>query len=181
MIYSELPQCDHPAVDLRPIAVSDLEDWYAYLSLPIVYEHTSWQLASSSELADYARPQESAAPDSMFRLAIASRSSGQLVGTIGFHSVWGRDRRAELAYDLHPDVWGNGIATHVARLMVRWAHCHVGINRIQATVLESNSRSHAVLRRCNFQREGTLREYRMVRGRPGEFAIYSHLVSDEFT
>lgn len=178
MIYSELPHCDHPAVDLRPIALSDIEDWYAYLSLPIVNEHTSWELASSDELADYARTEDVAAPNSMLRLAISARSSGRLVGTIGFHSVWWRDRRAELAYDLHPDLWGNGIATHLCKLMVRWAHRHVGLNRVQATVLESNRRSHAVLRRCSFQREGTLREYRMVRGRPGEFAIYSHLASD---
>ncbi|WP_427914885.1 GNAT family N-acetyltransferase [Ramlibacter sp. MMS24-I3-19] len=178
MIYSELPECDHPAVDLRPIAASDLEDWFAYLSLPIVYEHTSWEIGSSADLADYARAQSAATPDSMLRLAICSRSSGQLVGTVGFHSLWWRDRRAELAYDLHPSYWGKGIATHVASLMLRWAHRHVGINRVQATVLESNSRSHAVLRRCNFRREGSLREYRFVRGKPSAFAIYSHLASD---
>lgn len=181
MIYTELPQCDHPSVDLRPICMSDLEDWYAYLSLPIVYAHTSWQVENSGELANYAQQQNESTPDSLLRLAISSRSSGRLVGTVGFHSVWWRDRRAELAYDLHPDFWGHGIATQLANLLVRWAHCHVGINRVQATVLASNKRSHAVLHRCNFQREGTLREYRMVRGKPGEFAIYSHLATDGFS
>ncbi len=59
-----------------------------------------------------------------------------------------------------------------------WAHAHVGIARVQATVLDSNARSLRVLERCGFRREGLLRSYRMVRGTPGDFWMYSHLPGD---
>jgi [ribosomal protein S5]-alanine N-acetyltransferase len=97
------------------------------------------------------------------------------VGTIGFHSISPENRSAELAYDLAPDWWGKGIASEMCRDLVEWAHSQVGLLRVQATVLTSNSRSIEVLQRCSFKREGLLRSYRIVRGRPGDFWMYSHV------
>lgn len=71
---------------------------------------------------------------------------------------------------------GKGIATHLAALLVGWAHEHAGIARVQAIVLQSNIRSAAVLKRVGFQHEGVLRDYRMVRGTPGDFDMYAHVV-----
>jgi RimJ/RimL family protein N-acetyltransferase len=179
MIYSALPTCKHPMVELRALATADLARWFEYLSLPVVYEHTSWNLSRVDDLAGYLDSSEQPAADSRLRLAIASRETGHLVGTIGFHSIWPQDRRAELAYDLSPAVWGQGIATYVVSLMVDWAHTDPGFDRVQATVLQSNARSRAVLDRCGFHFEGMLRQYRIVRGQPGDFDMYSHLARRE--
>lgn len=179
MIYRTLPTSGHPLVELRPIAATDLQHWYEYLSLPLVYEHTSWNLSSLGDLASHVAGSTQVTPDSMFRLAISSRSSGQLVGTIGFHSIGAQDRRAELAYDLSPSIWGQGIASYAVALMTDWAHSDPGFTRVQATVLQSNARSLAVLERCGFHFEGRLQSYRMVRGKPGDFAMYAHIAPAE--
>jgi ribosomal-protein-alanine N-acetyltransferase len=84
-----------------------------------------------------------------------------------------------LAYDLTPAHWGKGIATHVCTLLTDWAHQCCGMLRVQAVTLRSNERSAKVLARCGFEREGLLRSYRMVRGVPGDFWIYSHIVPIE--
>jgi ribosomal-protein-alanine N-acetyltransferase len=42
-------------------------------------------------------------------------------------------------------------------------------------VLTSNSRSIEVLQRCGFKREGLMRSWRIVRGKPGDFWMYSHV------
>ena len=175
MLYSALPKSEHELVELRPIVEADLSRWYGYLSMPVVYEHTSWNLSSPNDLAGYVEELAPATADSALRLAVVQRSSGELVGTFGFHSVSLRDHRAELAYDLAPHVWGKGLATYLAALLVRWAHEQAGIARVQATVLLSNVRSAAVLERCGFEFEGVLRGYRMVRGRPGDFGMHAHL------
>ena len=107
---------------------------------------------------------------------MALRSTDQLVGTAGFHTVIPQNRSAELAYDLSPTMWGKGIATSICSLLVDWAHSHVGLVRIQATVLDSNGRSARVLQKCGFEREGLLRSYRMVRGRSADFWMYSHVM-----
>ena len=173
MQFTSLPQSEHELVTLRRLTPSDIPRWYEYLAMPVVFEHTSWNVQSPSELEHYAS--QSDLHSSLIRLAIADRSSNELVGTVGFHTVSPENRSAELAYDLSPPWWGKGIASHVCQVMVEWAHSHVGLLRVQATVLTSNSRSIEVLQRCGFKREGLLRSYRIVRGRPGDFWMYSHV------
>lgn len=175
MRFGALPEVNHELVLLRPIVEADLAVWYAYLSTPVVFEHTSWNLSSCSELSPYVWAPEAFTESSLLRLAIALRSTGELVGTAGFHTVSPQNLSAELAFDLAPTVWGKGVATCVCQSLVAWAHASVGVVRVQATVLESNARSAAVLERCGFLREGLLRSYRLVRGRPGNFYMYSHV------
>ena len=175
MQFTALPQASHPAVVLRPIAAEDLDVWYAYLSMPIVFQHTSWKLSSPDDLAGYVLEAEPMTPLSRLRLAIALRSTGALVGTAGFHTVSAENRSAEIAYDLAPSVWGQGIASHMCAVLTAWAHSHVGLVRVQATVLDANLRSARVVERCGYLREGLLRSYRHIRGRPGDFLMYAHV------
>ena len=175
MKFSQLPESDHLSVLVRPIAAEDIEHWYAYLSVPSHVEHTSWTLHSAEELMPYVWGGEPLTPSLRLRLAIADRETNRLIGTVGFHSVAPENLSAEIAYDLAPSVRGKGIATYACSLLVAWAHEHVGLIRVQATVLESNTASMAVLQRCGFEREGLLRSYRMVRGRTGNFCMYSHV------
>lgn len=176
MIFPALPESRDPRVVLRPLEATDLPAWYAYLSQPRVYEHTSWNLSGVDDLAPVVTAMAFPTPDSPLRLAICTRGDGILAGTIGFHSVYWPDRRAEIAYDLAPGFWGQGIATAMVNLMTAWAHADVGLQRVQATVLTSNARSQAVIARCGFEFEGILRQYRMVRGQPGDFAMYAHRI-----
>jgi ribosomal-protein-alanine N-acetyltransferase len=177
MRFTKLPDSQHELATLRPLTAADIPAWYEYLTSPVVFEHTSWSVQSPSELEHYATLSE--APSALLRLAIADRSTNQLVGTIGFHTVSPENRSAELAYDLSPAWWGKGIASQMCEVMVEWAHSHVGLVRVQATVLTSNNRSIEVLQRCRFKREGLLRSYRMVRGRPGDFWMYSHVIQSD--
>ena len=175
MKFLHLPESEHASVLVRPLASEDVEHWYAYLSVPFSVEHTSWNLHSVEELMPYVWGAEPLTPSLRLRLAIADRETNRLVGTVGFHTVSPENLSAEVAYDLAPSFRGKGIATYACNLLVAWAHEHVGLIRVQATVLESNARSMAVLRRSGFEREGLLRSYRMVRGRPENFYMYSHV------
>ncbi|SFB31695.1 Protein N-acetyltransferase, RimJ/RimL family [Collimonas sp. OK607] len=175
MHYTDLPALAHELVYLRPLSRVDAPAWYAYLSMPHVLEHTSWNLRSIDELMLKFDALESTDPTSEVRLAIALRDSDKLVGTIGFHSISPLHKTAEIAYDLAPSVWGRGIAPSVCAAVANWGFSHLGAVRIQATALDSNTRSVRVLEKCGFQREGLLRNFRMVRGQPRNFWIYSCL------
>ena len=177
MLFSVFPESSHEMVTLRPIESSDLKDWFTYLSMPVVFEHTSWNVHSPDELAHHIWVPSEGTPSSPIRFAIALRSTNELVGTAGFHTVMPQNRAAEIAYDLSPAMWGKGIATFICALLVDWAHSHVGLVRIQATVLDSNDRSARVLQKCGFEREGLLRSYRIVRGRAADYWMYSHIIS----
>ena len=176
MKFQSLPSTDHPLVHLRPLRAADMEPWSSYLNFPEVYRHTSWNHPTAQELSSYLGCEMDNEPSSRLRLAIADRADDHLVGTIGFHTVSGQSRSAELAYDLHPSMWHKGVATALATVMVSWAHSQAQLVRVQATVLQSNASSIRVLERVGFVQEGLLRSYRMVRGTPGNFYIYAHVV-----
>lgn len=178
MNFTRLPQLKHDVVCLRALEESDIDDWYNYLSLPAVFEHTSWNVKAESELAPYAWSAQELSASSPIRFAIALKSDNRLVGTAGFHTVSSVNQTAELAYDLVPEVWGMGIATAVCQELVTWAHTCAKTLRVQATVLESNERSVRVLDRLGFSREGLLRSYRLVRGVSGNFYMYSHIATE---
>jgi [ribosomal protein S5]-alanine N-acetyltransferase len=175
MQFSVLPQSSNELIALRPIMAADVSAWFAYLSDRSVVQHTSWNLQSPSDLMPYVWGAEPATPSSRLRLAVVMRSTDELVGTAGFHTVSPENRSAEIAYDLSPTVWGKGLATYACGLLAHWGHDHVGLVRVQATVLESNERSAKVLQRCGFRCEGLLESYRFVRGKPGNFYMYAHV------
>ena len=175
MHFSSLPLLEHKLVVLRPITASDIKPWFEYLSKREVYEHTSWDVQDASELSHYAWKQEEFTPSSLLRFAVALRSNDELIGTAGFHTVSPQNQTAEIAYDIAPKYWGKGIGSSVCSALVEWAHSAASVVRVQATVLESNARSVAVLQRCGFQHEGLLHSYRKVRGNHGNFHMYAHV------
>ena len=173
MHYSALPLLDHPLAVLREMRADDVEPMFRILSQPAVVEHTSWNLTSASDLRAYGAQERSAG--SMTRFAIVRRDEGSFIGSAGFHSVSPANRTAEIAYDLAPEVWGHGIARAACEALTSWAFEHVGLVRVQGTTLVTNLRSQRVLEACAFEREGLLRRYRLVRGTPGDFWMYSRL------
>jgi [ribosomal protein S5]-alanine N-acetyltransferase len=175
--FTTLPHILNGDVSIRPLRKEDLAPWFEYLSQRIVFKHTSWNVQSVDELSGHVWSGRETEPSSNVRFAVAN-SRDVLIGTAGFHTVSDIHRSAELAYDLHPDVWGRGIATTVARELVRWAHDDVGVIRVQAAVFEANKRSASVLERIGFREEGLLRSFRLLRGVPGDFRMFSHLNVD---
>ncbi|WP_069263913.1 GNAT family N-acetyltransferase [Paraburkholderia nodosa] len=172
------PASGYPGVSLRQLERFDVDAWYAYMALPHVVEHTSWNLHSRADLLPMFDALESTSPESIRRLAIVSNVDEALIGTIGFHTVSAVNRTAEIAYDLSPEYWGRGIASAVCNALTTWSFDTYSFVRVQGTVLKSNSRSAQVLQRCQYRYEGLLRSYRMVRGIPGDFALYSRLAAD---
>jgi [ribosomal protein S5]-alanine N-acetyltransferase len=178
MNFTTLPESPCPEVKLRHITADDIAQSYAYLSDPVVVEHTSWNVSSPDDLAASVWDADKNTPDRSLKFAIARREDDVLVGTIGFHAVSSVNATAELGYELAPALWGRGLATTLCKALVAWGHEQAGLVRIQAVVLDSNTRSERVLLRCGFQHEGLLRSYRKVRGTPRDFVMYSHLTVD---
>ena len=177
MQFTAMPTVDDERFVLRPLAANDLETWAGYLMQPHVLEHTSWNVKSPEDLRTFVWQESTRDPDSAIRFVVARRDSNRLVGTIGFHFVQAVHRSAELAYDYAPEVWGQGLASSLCRSMTAWGHASARLLRVQATVLETNARSIRMLERSGFEREGMLRSFRLVRGTPGNFYMYSHVVA----
>ncbi len=164
---------------LRALRRDDAPALYAYLSDPEVTRLTSYDIRSVDDVAKMIdRCIAGYAQKSSNRWALARKGSDVLVGTCGFYWWDGDHSIAELGYDLSRDCWGKGLMTRAVRAAVCWAFDSLEINRIQATVMVGNIASARVLEKCGFQKEGMLRDYKLCRGHPRDFWMFSQLRRD---
>jgi ribosomal-protein-alanine N-acetyltransferase len=175
MRFADAPAVPGVPVRLRPIERGDIGDWYRYLSIPEVVDHTSWDLRGADDLKPMIEWYDANEPTSAIRFAIVPATGGPLVGTIGFHTVSLAHRSAEIAYDIAPAHWGRGIATACCKALVGWGFDERGYQRIQATAVQGNVASVRVLQKCGFELEGRLRQYRVVRGVARDFWMYARV------
>jgi RimJ/RimL family protein N-acetyltransferase len=164
---------DIPGFTVRPIALDDALAWAAYICLADVKRHTSITAESVEDVRrdiEKSLAGERAAP---CRFVIQSLQTRQLVGTVGFHSISELHGTAEVSYDVTPSHWGKGIATAACKAATLWGFEVRGWHRVQGTTVLANIASQRVLERCGFQREGLLRNFRMVRGQPTDYWLYS--------
>jgi RimJ/RimL family protein N-acetyltransferase len=173
MKISDPPIVDLAAFRLRPVELEDIPMWYEYLRLPHVVEHTSWNLAAESDLDAVVTRFNSTEAASPIRFAIEQIDSRQFAGTIGFHNISLENQTAEIGYDLHPDFWGRGIATTACKAVTSWGLQVRGFIQVQAVTLETNEMSKRVLRRSGFDFEKLLPDFRLVRGAPRNFLLFS--------
>ena len=173
------PTVEFDGARLRPLRPADAAVLYAYLADPAVTERTGYPVVTvplvegmiEKSLRRWAAGEPS-------RWGVALGPDDRLVGTCGFNE-WSRDHRwVELAYDLARDHWGRGLMRRAVAAALRWAFERDQIDRMHAFVRVDNERSARLLERSGFVREGCLRSYRICRGQPHDFSVYSLLRSD---
>ena len=92
-------------------------------------------------------------------LAIARRTTPELLlGTVSLRRFV-RDRRAELGYWLAAETWGKGFATEAAGALVDFGFRELLLERIYAQVLEGNRASCRVLEKLGMLSEGRRRRH----------------------
>ena len=62
--------------------------------------------------------------------------------------------KVELGYSLHPNYWGQGLATEMATSLVNYGFNQLGFDEITAVTDPENSASQNVLQKAGMQRQG---------------------------
>ena len=86
--------------------------------------------------------------------------------------------RAEIGYDLTPQYWGSGYMSEAVASVIPYIFTNTKIDRIEAIIHPDNTRSHNVVKRAEFQKEGTLRHYVFWENEHWDMVIYSLLKPD---
>lgn len=174
------PELETERLQLRPLTMDDLDFVYAHFSDPRVAEFLLDEppistISQAREIIEfYQHPEHK----TWNRWGISLKSSGQLVGTCGFHKWNKRDLHSEIGYDLHPDFWGQGLMTEALRAAIQNGFERMGLNRIAAIVYPQNQRSLQLLYKLGFQTEGLLRDYHYSNGNFYDHHILSLLKRD---
>ncbi|MBE5787089.1 MAG: GNAT family N-acetyltransferase [Clostridiales bacterium] len=179
--FFRLPELETERLRLRPLRMSDARDMYAYARDPQVSRHVLWDahenLGQSRQfLRASIRQYRMGMPGSF---AIELKSSGRMIGTIGFMWVNAEHRSAEVGYSLGREYWNKGLMTEALRAVIGFGFDTMRLHRIEAQHDVANPASGRVMAHVGMVQEGILRHRVMNKGKYVDVAVYAILESDQ--
>lgn len=148
------------------------EDWkkiHTYASKEEVSQFQPWGPNSEKDTQDYVQHLVYEIRQSEPRKhawAILRASDEELIGVAELTILDAYHQTGEIAYVLHPDEWGQGTGTEVAKRLICDGFRSFQLERIQATCHPENKGSIRVLEKSGMQMEGRLRGHlKMKEGR----------------
>ena len=88
------------------------------------------------------------------------------------------NQSAEINFIAQPNYWGDGVATDIAKTIIKYAFKVLKLNRIGAAIDSNNIASGIVLEKLGMKREGMLRKDKLVQDEYRDTLIYGLLRSE---
>lgn len=158
---------------LRPLALDDVTAVHSWACLPESCRYQAWGPNTYEQTEAYARAGVAAPPD---RMVFAVLVDDDVVGSAEL-KLRGPST-GEIAYAVHPRLWGQGIATAAARELLRRGFSEHGLHRISGTCDPRNLASAAVLRKIGMRFEGRMRGTAYIRDGWRDSDLYAILADD---
>lgn len=160
-------------VALRLLTLDDTAAVHGWARLPEACRYQAWGPNTYEQTREYVRAAVAAAPD---RYVYGVLVDGEVVGS-GELKLHGAST-GEIAYAVHPHVWGQGIATAAAWELLRLGFGAHGRHRVFGTCDPRNVASAAVLRKVGMRYEGRMRGTAYIRDGWRDSDLYAKLVDD---
>ena len=179
--FSDLPVLETADLILRQVRMSDANDIFMYASDPKVARYVMWEphrtISDTRAYIRYIR--------SMYRRglpsswAVVHRSSGHVIGSIGFVGYSPVHHTAEVGYSFSREYWNCGFATQALSAVIHSAFDRIsGLNRLEAQHDIRNPASGRVMEKCGMRREGVLRGRLLNKAEFIDVVLYAVLRSD---
>lgn len=163
---------------LREFEPTDLQDVQRYTGDAQAVDHVAFgpnQLVETETYLHRAIAAARVVPRRSYEVAITHDRTSELIGSIRLGLTSDLNRDASLGYFLRRDLWGRGLATEAAKLLVSFGFERLELHRIWATCSTENAASARLLEKLGVRREGHLREDVRVRGRWRDSYVYAVL------
>lgn len=92
------------------------------------------------------------------RWAIELKANYSYIGSIGFFGGEENPFAAEIGFELGTEYWRKGLTAEAIRTLVPFGFSKLGLERIQARVVDGNIASQRLLEKCGFGYEGLQRK-----------------------
>ena len=139
---------------LRPFQESDLEDFYAYASVPGVGEMAGWPHHNSIETSKRILK---LFIDEKEVFAIVHKKDNKVVGSLGLHPSWANDdehlrelRTKEIGYVLSKDYWGQGLMPEAVKAVIEYCFRVLNVEALTCGHFTDNNQSRRVIEKCGF-------------------------------
>lgn len=153
---------------LEEITIDDLTLIHELHSIPELDEYNTLGIPKDLEVTrkviQPAIDDQEKNPRSQFCWKIILTENRKVIGLAGMFPSNDRFKLAEIYYKLHPDFWGQGYATEVAKELVRFGFDELKLHKVEAGVATENIRSVRVLEKIGMTQEGLRRKILPIRG-----------------
>lgn len=169
-------------LSLRLFTPSDVDDLFAYQSLPSVARYLyrpalTWE-RSEQLAAERATHRTWRDDGDKLALVICRRDEPGVLGEVTLKLADARAAQAEIGWTLDPRHEGHGFATEAAAALAAFAFDTLGVHRLYARLDVENTGSVGVCERLGMRREAHLVENDLDGDRWGSEYIYAALAAD---
>lgn len=120
-----------------------------------------------------------AAADRAYSFLLFTRNDEAMIGGLTVSNIRrAPSRSASLGYWIGEPFAKRGFMQDAVTRSAAFAFEDLGLVRLEAACLEANTASRALLERCGFQAEGTVRGYLEVNGAVRDHVLYARLATD---
>lgn len=165
---------------LRPMRAEDAADLKKWLGRDEVYTYWGRKVTGGEKNPESLfvdpRPWVKRKLGKDMHWGVVLKNAGEVMGDVTINDVQ-NDRMASIGYRLNPDEWSKGYITEAVQAVVQYIFGQTHLQRLEATVDVRNLASVRVLEKCGFQREGTIRQGKMV-SEYCDYHIYGLLKTD---
>lgn len=172
---NDKPTIDTPRLLIRPLRKTDvpaLEEWMPDKTIYKYWGKGPGKTDKSPELLF----EKAERPSKSFHLGIEEKASGKVIGDLWVYLIE-NDRMASVAIRLAPARHGMGFGTEALSAMTRFCFANTELKRLWAEVDVRNIPSQRMLEKCGYQREGLIRQGKMV-STWCDYYIYGMLSTD---
>ncbi|MCE5002199.1 GNAT family N-acetyltransferase [Staphylococcus pseudoxylosus] len=160
----------------RDLIDTDIDDINELHNLTEVTKYQTWRAQSNEETKQFIS--EVINKDSNFVYnVLVNPDTDKVIGTIQL-AIDEEHKSAEIDFIIHPNYWNNGIATNIAKTIIKYAFKVLKLNRIWASIDSNNIAASMVLQNLEMKLEGIFRENRLVDGEYRDTLNYAILRSE---
>lgn len=160
-LFGGLPVLQSDILILRAIKETDFEDLYDLYSNEKVYQYRPGVARKTEEAVQKLILKCNAEYEQKEAAYFAVCMNGAPDTVVAVAEIFGIDRRLEMVnigYSVREVFWGNGIATEIVRLLLRYLFNEIEVNRVQAHAMPENEPSNKVLQKSGMIKEGLIRQ-----------------------
>lgn len=170
-------------ISLRELTVDDASDafawggdaeWFQYLPVePVatVEDETAFLVAREIEAHEQPRAQ--------YHLGVVWNGTGELIGSVRLGISSPSHRGGDMGYGVRRDLWGRGITTEAAGLLLDFGFGALGLHRIFAVHHPDNVGSGRVMQKLGMRFEGRQRDHMYSHGTWRDSLAYA-ILEDEW-
>ena len=183
LLFEKYPYLESEDLVLKKIEHEDIDQFYALCSDDVLFKYKPGKAKNNIKSVDNMIDHYERDFNKRKMLFLGIYLKSEAMKLIGLGEVFDFDKKASVVtygYTINQDYWGKGYATMYSTMVLDYLFGTIEVNRVQAFVMPENKKSHQVLERCGFIKEGTIRQGHVWKDKGVvDLTLYS-MLKDEF-